>query len=211
MLRDTAVQTIAYRLGNRTDLNARIISEMQLVQTRLEQAAVLPWFLDFLKDDISVAQGDTSFVVPTDFLRLPDEDSGIWVVDDDGNPQELKRDSLSRNRRLIFDTTRDALPVRYTLLGDRVYLFPAADAARTVHMLYSAADDVLSVNIENGWLKHAPDLIIAETCKVIAIQLQMAGMVSVFEKEVGIASDRLWRAHEAQRAADRDYSAGQDE
>src|SRR5688572_12731232 len=90
MTRDEAVALIAFRLGDRTDLNDRIIAEMRLAQTELELGPTLPWFLLTEMATATLYEGDDTMALPADFLREVDEDeSALWFykVDADSDYQ----------------------------------------------------------------------------------------------------------------------------
>src|SRR5688500_991451 len=82
VLRDAAVSLIANRLGRRTDLDADIVSEMQLVQqAKLEgDAAVRPWFLLTETLTLTLAAGAETIALPADFL---DEAEGFPLAFED--------------------------------------------------------------------------------------------------------------------------------
>lgn len=165
MLRDIAVALLADRM-NRTDLTTRIINEMQFAQTQLENDVFLPWFL--LTDVVSKSTValDERLALPTDYLREPDEDeSNVWLTDSTTSPPT--RNDLAKNTYGILVTkyknSKYAQPLEYAVVNNYMRLRPIPDKIYTIQFLYYAADALLTTNIENGWLREAPDLLIAQT------------------------------------------------
>ncbi len=64
MLRDQLVKVLAWRLGNRKDMEERIIAEMDLAQeVILEQHTWKPWFLAKDLVGVSLQAGESSFAI----------------------------------------------------------------------------------------------------------------------------------------------------
>lgn len=210
MLRDDAVNMIALQLGNRTDLNDKIITVMQLVQdTELEATGVLmPWFL--LTEDAStvLAAGESRVAIPTDFL-LEDEDWGVGIEDENGYVDWLKKGDYDDLAVGYKDVT--GVPKQYSLNGSYFYLFPLdPNADHVIHMRYYAkADNITSNNIENVWLKYAPDAVIAYTGFYLADRvLQNTELANKFAAAKQAAFVRLVTHNESRMHANRHYRMG---
>lgn len=210
MLRDDAVNLIALQLGNRTDLNATIITAMQLVQdTELEATGVLmPWFLLTESASTVLAAGEARVALPNDFI-LEDEDWGLGIEDENGVIKWLRKEDYDVLQATYGDGT--GKPKYYSLNGSYFYMFPKnPDADEVIHMRYYArADNITSGNIENAWLKHAPDAVMAYTGFYIADRiLQNAELASKFAAAKQAAFVRLVTHNESRMHANRQYRMG---
>lgn len=172
MLRDTAVATIARRLGNRTGMESDIIAEMQLAQTTLESdATIRPWFLLTEIASTTATAGEERLQLPSNFLAEYEEGT-LFVYDGtlDDPWVELVKCPFDDNVKVAKGAS--GKPESYSLTGDYFRLFPTPDAAYTMKMLYFKQDTTLSSDVENQWLKYAPQLLIAETGITMAAYLQ---------------------------------------
>lgn len=173
MNRDTAVASVARRLGNRTNLNTDIIAEMQVMQSVLERDLTLrPWFLLTDVESLSTTSGEEKVQLPSDFL-YEGEETGLFWYDasvSENNWTELVK--VDYDDAVSFYNAKTGSPEAYALVGNYFRIYPTPDAAYTFKCIYYAADTVLSSNIENQWLKYAPQLLIAETGMTMAGYLQ---------------------------------------
>jgi hypothetical protein len=212
MQRDDAVAQIALQLGNRTDLNSAIITTMQLViETELESNGVLtPWFL--LTEDSSTVLplNERRVEIPTDFL-LEAEDWGLGIENEDGEILWLKKDDYD----ILVERYLNIVgrPQRYALVGKYYYCFPYnPDSAHVLRMRYYAkAPSVVTGNIENAWLKYAPDAVIAYTGFYLADRvLQNSELAAKFNAAKQAALVRLVTHEESRNHTNRRYQMGDD-
>lgn len=198
MLRDAAVDLLMNRLGQRkgTGLKDQIIAEMVAAQETLEGNPTPMWFLLTEKSDAVTAAGDERVKLPTDFL-LEWEEGGLYYVDSDGDEVLFVREDWDVIKYKIVGSGQ---PEYYDIAGDYFLLRKTPDGIYTLKMRYYANQTSLAgsygdaANVENSWLKHASDLLIAETGIVIADQyLQSATMTKRFEVQAARAQDRLIR------------------
>lgn len=208
---DEAVTLLNYRLGNRTDLATRIALEMQHVQTFLLEgtASFLPWFLETEIATSTAAEGEERVMLPEDFLA-ESEDQALWLYDENSSDEiwvELKKNDYDLLRVKYQAAGR---PAQYALVGDYFLIAPTPDTDYTIKMRYYAKDAALATGEENKWLKHAADLLIAETGRIMSGHMMNPVLEAKFEKEATIARERLFRKHEARRHANRTYSMGED-
>lgn len=214
MLRNTARDIVANRIGSRTDLNDRIVTEMQLVQTRLELLDTLPWFLDKLTTGLTATAGSAVIATPDGFLReketnSPDWGGCVWYYDPtSGKRKPIHKEDFGKLYSSEELQTTGA-PQYYAFVKDDIYIFPPRDVDYTVDILHYAADAALSTDLENQWLKYAPDLVIAETCLYMAEHVvAKPQLVQQFQTDVNAARDRLWRMSEARENSNRAYDFG---
>lgn len=187
MTRDEAVAIIQQQLGFRSDLSSQIITNLKLAQTSLEKGPTKPWFLVAEDSYIRTTSGEQRLPIPSDFLQETDQAVLRYVPDDltDGEV-DLKKDDYDTLRKNYLDsttgTTQTGPPEAYALLGEYFRLFPTPDDDYLIRQIYFAEDDVLSTNIENGWLKHFPYLLIGKAGGQIASALRDSGALATFNR-----------------------------
>lgn len=208
MLRDSAVGLITQRLGNRADLAAHAVLEMQLVQTELEGGELLPWFLTSPITGVDTIPNDERVALPTDFLREMEEDeTSLWRHSGDERV-ELPKEDYSR---LVAKYGQGAgAPLKYAVVGGYLRLRPVPDDYYTLSMIYYQKDAVLDSNIENGWLREVPDLLIAITGQRLAAYTQNANVIALFQNDEVKARNRLIIMDTARKEASRRRSMGED-
>jgi hypothetical protein len=203
MLRDTAVSIIAQRLGQRTDLTAAIIVEMQLQQdTALERnGKFTPWFLLSEWSSANTVANEERVPLPTDFLMEADE-----------YPFQIYLDPTWTNLvKTGYDYARKTYPEpgqsKLYAMGDGYfYLFPNPDQIYPIRMkYYKKGLDITASNIENAWLKYAPDLVIAQTGEVMARQYtQNMQLAETFKAQAIEAFNSLYSQHVAREEVNRE-------
>jgi hypothetical protein len=200
MLRDAAVDIIAKRLGQRSGLDAQILAEMKLKQIALERSPFLPWFL-VQCTSFSCGIGQEYAQPAATFLREVDAGS-LWIQATDGAWSVLNKDDFDQ-LVAYFGVTyplTTGYPTHYALLFNIVskfYLFPVPDANYGMRLWAFMQDAVLETNIENNWLKYAPDLLISETGMVMARFLRDEAAVKLFNDDRKEALARLMADNEA--------------
>lgn len=207
MIRSAAVSLIGQRLGNRTDLDARIIAEMQLAQSTLEEdPTILPWFLVTPIARIECRVEDDRLPLPSDFI-MEHEHGSFWRYDSTAEDKwiEMKKGSMDRLKEDFIGT---GPPVRYALVGNTFRLFPTPDKVYEFRMLYHSRDEVLTSDVENRWLRHAPELLISETGKVVASYIEQTHAQKLFEKSAMTARAKLLAMNVARAMANRDLFIG---
>ena len=204
MLRDAAVDIIAKRLGQRTDLTSDIIAEMQLIQaTTLERnGKFFPWFLLSEWSSASTVASEERVALPTDFL-CESEEYPFQILDSNGAWQNLTKRAYDYAFEMY--PASEALPVLYAVGDDYFYLRPIPDAVYTIRMRYFKRGLSLATNIENVWLKWAPDLVIALVGEVMARQYtQNNALADTFAAKAGTAGEMLYSQHMAREEANRE-------
>lgn len=200
MLRDSAIDLLMGRLGQRRDDSSNtmknlILKEMVFVQENiLEGNGELPWFLLSEKAEAVTVKGEERVALPADFL-LEYEDSALVRVLGNGNEKVLIRDDWDL---IKYKVLGEGAPTHYDIVGEYYLLRPVPDDVYTLRMRYYQRDASLdgtygdSNNIENKWLKYASDWLIAETGVIIAAQqLQSTEMASMFAQQAHAAKRRV--------------------
>jgi hypothetical protein len=212
MLRDAAVELMGYRLGQRDDLNDRIIAEMQFVQEMILEGtgAFTPWFLETEMSFVEFVAGEERVPVPDDFIGEI-EGQHLWLYTADNTDRQYVELHKSSYDILIQRYPARATPRQYAISGSYFLLAPAPSEAGTLRMRYYAKDFPVTSNIENQWLRHASDLFMAETCAIMADDyLQNPAMAEKFRQKAIVARDRLYKKHELRQHVNRVYGMGED-
>lgn len=185
MTRDEAVAIIQEQLGFRSDLTTSILTNLKLAQQTLEKGPTKPWWL-ISEDSYTRTTADEPRVsLPADFLSETDQAVLRYVPDDltDGEV-ELKKDDYDTLRKNYFDditgTTETGSPVAYALLGNYFRIFPVPDDDYLLKQIYYAKDTLLDTNIENGWLKHIPCILIGKAGGQLAAALRDSAALATF-------------------------------
>jgi hypothetical protein len=193
MMRDEAVAIIANRLGQRTGLNAQIVTEIILAQNRLEQEPFLPWFLE-AELSVTFAAGQ-NYTLPSDCLRLTD--FGVWAVVSEKHYQ-LRGDDydvLRRNESLLTA----ARPEYFALQGSVLHLFPLPDINYSARVGVAEKAIVLSSNLTNSWLQYAADVLVSLAGERMAKFLRDWTIADRFREERQEALAKLAMADAARR------------
>jgi len=211
MLRNACRDLIALRLGNRTDLDAAIVAEMQLAQEVVMEGSgqFTPWFLETELATSSCEANEERLALPTDFLAEVEEQP-LWLYDSTAAQPftELKKDSYDV---LLQQYPEAGRPRAYALTEGYFLLKPTPDVVYSFKTRYYAMAESLSSNIENDWLKYAPDLMIAVVGEVMAGKyLQNPQLAATFKTDVASAWARLYVKHESRQHNGRTYGMGDD-
>lgn len=180
-----AVANVAKKLGNRTDLNSSIETEMQLAQAELEATRTLPWFLlkEFYTDLSASAE---KVEVPTDFLREYEE-GALWLEDATTTPSTftvLQKTSFDTLRGVETSGESDEVPTYYSLVGGEFHLAPiSASAERLRIVCYVRGDALASSTDTNVWLDNNPEMLIAKTGMRMAQYLRSTELFAMFQSQ----------------------------
>lgn len=166
MLRDEGVALIKQHLTFKTTLDAAIVTQMQLAQTTLERARTKPWFLEFHNTSLATVANTRSIALPTGFIVEKEEDT-MLLTDADGVLHEVNKEELSVLKHQFLNTDAD-VPEFYALVGSTIEFYPLPAAAYALDWTYYKADDVLTTNIENAWLREVPLLLLGSAGQMIA-------------------------------------------
>jgi len=188
MKRDSAIEVIMSRLGNRKGLEEKAVLEMQLAQERLETGPEMPWFLE-TKDTSVTAASTSDLALPTLYQRTHDD--GIWIKDVSDLYQPVCKIDLPALLRFRAGNTSEGLPDRYALWGTLIELYPTPNAVYSIDHYHWAKGALLDTNVENAWLQYSADLLISETGIVMAQCLRDDKAVQLFASERQDAQKRL--------------------
>lgn len=182
MTRDEAVSIIQQQLGFRSDLSSEIVTNLKLAQTMLEAGPTKPWFLVTEQMSISTTADEQRLVVPSDMLTEIDSARLVYIPDDEEEASvDLKKEDYDQ---LSYDYREEEAgpPEAYALLGGYFRLFPTPDDDYTIKIIVYGQDDVLDTNIENGWLKWVPYILIGKAGAQIASALRDSVALATFRE-----------------------------
>ena len=169
MTRDEGVALIKQHLSFRQSLDSEIVTNMKFAQIALESGPTKPWFLVSEDSFATLTVDDERLALPDDFLEET-EDAVVKYRPDDWPDEEevdLVKDQYDVLRK-NFACEAPGAPKAYALLGNYFRFFPLPDEAYTIRMIYFKKDTVLTTNVENGWLKHVPLLLLGSAGLLIA-------------------------------------------
>lgn len=206
MLRDTAVDLIMKRCGNRTSdsLRQACIDEMVLVQQILEGSEFLPWFLISELTEAYCSINDERLPLPDDYL-LGWEYGELWRYDEDAATGTARKRMIRDDYSIIYEKYQGVgEPSHYDIDGKYYRLRKIPDIQYKFMVIYFAKAASLegaygdANNIENVWLANAADWIIGETGVVIAEQhLQSKTMGQRFQQQADRGRARVFVRHTA--------------
>ena len=202
MLRDEAVARIHNNLGYRplgTSLQGGVETRLQRAQEYMEQGKSLPWFLLQLDATFTLFVGNSAFALPVGFIRESDE-SRLHVLGsspihylsrrytiDGMQAYQLATDSIMPSvyaiRRQMNATP--APGVKTTPSPGVVEFFRTFGQNYTFEWDYYKKDAPLTSNIENNWLREAPEVLIGLAGASVAHDLHNTeaeqGFVQLFQ------------------------------
>ena len=184
---------------------AGLLLEMnQLIHTRLESGAFIPWFLYREDTSASTVANTETVAFPTGFIRFDDdmEIGGISYLDSTiTTPDQyvpLVRIPGNKLKGLYADqivSTPEAFDLSFA--GIQFRPIPDASYALKIGAMFHDAD-VADDNNATLWLTHAQDLVIAETTLIGAtLYTRDKDLVEIAMAERNASMARLRAAHTA--------------
>lgn len=182
MLRSAAVTRIARGLGFRTGLDTIIVDALQEAQRNLEGGdKTLPLFL--LQEDatMTLSAGNHSIALPTGFLGIKDDERPHFVGTSSDTPIFLTpKTYMNAVVGQIRTTDVERAPSIYVLRTGTIDFITTADTDYTFTWSYYKADDVLTTDIENGWLRESPDWLMGQAGLILAMDMRDKSSIELF-------------------------------
>lgn len=194
MTRDEVLQIIQYRLGDHSEMPARALAEMPLLQsTVLEGNSWLPWFLEVDSVGLETVALTREVVLPTDFLQEMEEGGFLAATVGAALVPLVKKDYVV-GLRMYPETGQ---PKVYAMGVENLSLFPIPDVVYPLTFkYYGRAAPMVAVAGETPWLKYASDLVIALLCEQLAGKhLQNMQLAQGFKADAAEAWQRLYHTH----------------
>lgn len=202
MTRDEAVTRIQRTLGYRSDSIQEVLDALKDAQQQLELGTTLPWFL---KEDGSLTTTANTATVdlPDDFLRLRE------IEDDRPAIGTTFLRVLSRGEAVQAYEGDDAAQPRVLVLkSESVELFPTPDTVYTIHFPYYKKATVLTTNVENLWLEHAPMVLIGAAGLLVAADRRNRTAIEKFQSQLAIGWEGVHRENAQREVAGRQIVIG---
>lgn len=208
------------RQGDAT-LRSQLESEILLIQASLEggvkcgqqdQGVFFPWFM--YKEAAALALGVSTETValPSDFVAEYDEEHGhaLWYYNASHEQVwvPVKKDTLGIIRARHSGV--DVAPSAYAIVGENIYVRPLVTSALLLRLAYYGQQTTLVTNVENNWLKYAPDVMVGELVSACGEIVHNEAMVTKGEAASKQARDRLYAMHVQREEAARQRQRGDD-
>lgn len=210
MMRDDAVTRMRRYLGFNPRLDTAILVDaLKDAQQELENRPELPWFLITEVATISTTQGESRVALPADFIREYEQEA-LYIYDSsEGKWTPLeKRDADQLRKKFKDDSDSEDEPKFYALDGSYYRLYPVPDAVYTLKSVYYAQDTVLDSDVENNWLKFAPNLMIGLAGMFVTKGTRDQQAKMEFQELAQLGGSQLDREMEARDTANRRYVMG---
>lgn len=206
MLRDELITLIGWRLGDRDDMAARAVSEMQYTQQYiLEANSWLPWFLEADAVGLATEVGIRSVPLPVDFLREI-EAARPYLILADGNYFLEKEEP---NQALSY-LPGSGQPQYYSMHATELRLYPLPDAVYSIGWRYYAKSaPIHTATTEVPWLQYAGDLVAAIVGHALATKhIRDDKAAAAFGQDAASAWQRLLAMNENQRETNLERAMG---
>ena len=162
MTRDEAVTTIQRRLSFRQGQEDNIEKELRNAQFFYEQGPIYPWFLR-TTDELAFVSGQDEVGVPDGFLEQV-EATPMEIYNEEGDVWFPLRRVMSLDEKMRAEGT----PKMYTRNVGGFRFNSTADEDYRLRLHYYKADVVLNENVENLWLRYAPELLVGRAGNIVA-------------------------------------------
>ncbi len=167
-----ALLLLKRRLGrytaNPTELDDFILDELIAAQTRLENKAVLPWFLKARISNIQTTPGQEHIVLPYDWVRLRED----WEKPVQLNYQGKWANLNVYSYEMLWENTssESSVPTGCAQDGRTIVMGPPPNAVYQIKLAYYKREYTLKLQkvTSNAWLKYAFDLIVSEAGFILA-------------------------------------------
>jgi hypothetical protein len=208
MTRDEAVAMMKVQLGFRSDLDSTIITNLKLAQTLLEKEPTKPWFCISEESTLTTTADDQRVGFPTGFIEEVDR-SKLYYVPADTTEEHvfLTKDDYDVLAAQYVGADAGA-PEAYALLGNYFRIFPTPDDAYTLKITFVESQTVLTTNIENNWLLHAPLLLMGSAGVLTATALRDTHAMNTFSGWENKGRMLLYSENETRDHANRTYQIG---
>ena len=182
---------LAGRLGQRTDIDDMIYSEIRQAQRTLEKTPPYPWFL-VISEVKEYALGNT--VLPDKFIETFDDIVYITKATNDVTYYNPMLKVYGTEMEYLNQHAWGTLgrPKNFTIDANTISLAPAPDVSYTFFLLYYAKEPVLaSPASENKWSNRAEDLLIAEAGWHVARNIRDNEAAAMFGQDRAEARRRI--------------------
>jgi len=213
MIKSAVITIIKNRLGQRTDLDDFITTELDLQQeTALERnGRIVPWFMESEVASTTMEVGEQRVPIPADFA-MAKEEGGLFVYRADQEEPWIPLTKVDYDDAVMKYGDQTGQPEVYSMGGDYYRMFPIPDQEYVLKQIYFQTDtppSAVAAGSYNKWLRYAPDLVIAQMCVYLAsFYMQDFDLAKVHQTALQAAWDRLHVETESQKHTGRQYQMG---
>jgi hypothetical protein len=188
MTLDDMKNLLAGRLGQRTDIDQMIYSEIRAAQRALEKTPPYPWFLE---SGLEIEYLSGINLLPVNFIEVLEDfvlirkktsETVLWP-----NPHKVYGAEFEH----IIDTSY-GLPKNFHLYGETIVFHPQPDVSYSFQLHFYSKDALLSGGgSENLWSRYADDLLIAEAGWHVARNIRDNEAATLFGQDRAEARRRI--------------------
>lgn len=199
------IERIELRLGSRRGLQDTIKLELQSTIRKLEEGPVKFWFL--LTDTLNsrTIPEERRMSIPKGFLR-EDEQGALWVNLPEGRRGPLVKGS---DDILCERFSGQGVPRSYSLTNNYFRLYPEPDIEYDMDIQIYRRTPVIFEGESNPWFEFAEELVVAATCKAMAIGQRDGNAIKLFSQMESEEYRKLLVEHEARAAANSEEFYGE--
>jgi hypothetical protein len=191
MTLDGMKSLLAGRLGQRTDIDNMIYSELRQAQNVLEKTPPYPWFL---LTYTTQEYFNPPYLLPAHFIEMADDYIYLLKATVDTTYYAEPGKVYGAYREHAFTTSPGApgRPRNFNLNADLLQLFPIPDKSYTFYYFFYGRDTALSgPTSQNTWSNKAEDLMVAEAGWHVARNIRDAQRASEFGQDRAEARRRI--------------------
>lgn len=199
MLIQKAIEDVQFRLGNRRDLEEKVLNAFTLIQEEVEQSGS-PWWYLFQEDvQLTVVANQRTVAYPTRFIQLYDYES-MYLLDSSGTRSFLESDVRSL---LLAAYPGGGEPQAFFDTTTALELYPLPDAVYDLRADCFIGEPTVRETIQsmgqnaavNKHFQYAADYFIAMATFRLATSLNNARVAKAATDDLSFCKARLTRRH----------------
>lgn len=173
---------IAFRLGNRKGMEATILREVQLAQSRLEKDPKVDWWFLQKQSNFPIGPSIPAPQLPADYERLVDQTVPLLL---DQTQLPLSKLVRAYQEDALLEMGNFSAPTFYSLIGRYIAVLPPALTDGYISLSYIAKEPILTTEgtspvLENQWTKEAFALLMCKAGIALAQAIQHKEALSNF-------------------------------
>lgn len=193
-----------FRLGNKTHLNAQIISEIKFAQNSLERDPKLNLWFMFRSWAFQAYIGERTYPLPNNFIKMAELYQPFFQT-----PENAVYNLTRKPAHLVFRPTSEGIPEFYGLEAQMFITDKEADGVYRI--FYYASDDELALTTleENNWTRMFPNILVLRAVMNVAKTLRDGDLFNFTKAEYDVEYKNLFDMCVAQEDVGYDISRGE--
>lgn len=191
---DTAINQVVILLGNRQDLKPAIAYALEYAREFIieKNQSLWPWYLLTTAPQTFATVANQAYVaLPSDFLGAY-EYGFLSYTDSATGDRTFLTKKYYDELQMQNASTNTGRPTEYTLINNRVYLYPTPDAVYNLGIMYYQSAGSLAATPEtNTHLVNAADWLIAAAGARVAAANRNAAALKLFLDDLKTAKNRV--------------------